>query len=200
MKNICVYASASKHLDKKYYDIAERTGILLAEAGYDLVFGGGTVGLMGSCARGFHSRGKKVTSVIPEYLKLPGVYYEESDEYYVTENLRKRKHIMEDLSEGFVILPGGFGTYEELMEIMTLKQLGQHNKPIVVINCFGFFDKLKEIFWQLVEERFTEERYLELCCFASNEEEAVKYVLEYSPKEIRPKWPEEKDNQKGEKE
>ena len=188
MKNICVYASASTQLEPRYYQVGEEMGILLAEAGYHLVFGGGTVGLMGACARGFHQRGRRVISVIPEYLKLPGVYYEESDEVYVTEDLRKRKRIMEELSEGFVILPGGFGTLEELMEIVTLKQLGQHHKPIVVVNCFGFYDKLMEIFHQLIAERFTDARFLELCAFVKDPAEAVSYLAGYQHKETISKW------------
>ncbi len=201
MKKICVFAAASNKLDKKYFEVAENTGILLAEAGYDLVFGGGTIGLMGACARGFHSRDRKVISVIPEYLKLPGVFYEESDEYYVTETMRKRKRIMEELSEGFVILPGGFGTYEELLEIVTLKQLGQHNKPIAVINCFGFYDKLGEIFQHLVQEKFTDERFLELCFFAKSEADAVEYIVSYNKEEIIPKWKQRKQKlEEGDKE
>ncbi len=188
MKNICVYASASDNVDNKYFTIAENIGRLLAREGYNLVFGGGTVGLMGACARGFHKENKKVISVIPEFLKLPGVYYEESDECYVTESMRKRKRIMEDLSEGFVVLPGGFGTYEELMEIITLKQLGRHNKPVVVVNSFGFYNKLNEIFHFLVEEKFTQEKYLSLCYFAENEKVAVEYILNYKEEEIDPKW------------
>lgn len=188
MKNVCVYASSSDNIDRKYFSVAEKAGLLLAEEGYDLVYGGGTVGLMGSCARGFHKKNRKVISVIPEFLKLPGVYYEKSDEVYVTESMRKRKRIMEDLSEGFVVLPGGFGTYEELMEIVTLKQLGRHNKPIAVVNSFGFYNKLQEIFYNLVEEKFTQEKYLELCYFAENEEKAVKYIVNYQSKEIDPKW------------
>ena len=188
MKNICVYASASDNVDKKYFEVAEKLGIYLGREGYNLVFGGGKVGLMGACARGFHKEKRKVISVIPEFLKLPGVYYEESDECYVTESMRKRKRIMEDLSEGFVVLPGGFGTYEELMEIVTLKQLGRHNKPIAVVNSFGFYNKLQEIFHNLVEEKFTQEKYLELCYFAENEEKAVKYIVNYQSKEIEPKW------------
>lgn len=193
MKNICVYASSSDVLDQKYYLLAEKTGILLGQKGYDLVFGGGTVGLMGACARGFHKEKRKVTSVIPEFLKLPGVYYEESDECFVTESMRKRKRIMEELSEAFLILPGGLGTYEELLEILTLKQLGRHNKPIVIVNAFGFYDKLQEIFYFLVEENFTQKRYLKLCYFAENEEEAVKYIINYQEEEIEPKWGKDKE-------
>jgi len=188
MKNICVYASASDQVDQKYFDLAKRTGVLLGKEGYNLVFGGGTVGLMGACARGFHQEGRRVISVIPEFLKLPGVYYEESDEFYVTESMRKRKRIMEDLSEAFLVLPGGFGTLEELMEIITLKQLGRHNKPIAIVNIDGFYNKLKDIFNLFVEEKFTQEKYLKLCFFAKNEEEAVKYILNYKEESIEPKW------------
>ncbi len=196
MKNICVYASASDNVDKKYFEVAEKLGILLGRRGYNLVFGGGTVGLMGACARGFHKENRKVISVIPEFLKLPGVYYEESDEVYVTESVRKRKRIMEDLSEGFLVLPGGYGTYEELMEIVTLKQLGRHKKPVAVVNSFGFYNKLQGIFRDLVKENFTQEKYLELCYFADNEEKAVEYVVNYQFKEIEPKWGKKKDEKK----
>lgn len=95
---------------------------------------------------------------------------------------------MEDLSEGFLVLPGGLGTYEELMEIITLKQLGRHNKPIAIVNVFGFYDKLQEIFSSLVKENFTQEKHLELCYFAEDEEKAVEYIINYKAKEIKPKW------------
>ncbi len=188
MKNVCVYASSSDNIDRKYFSVAEKAGLLLAEEGYDLVYGGGTVGLMGSCARGFHKKNRKVISVIPEFLKLPGVYYEKSDEVYVTESMRKRKRIMEDLSEGFLILPGGLGTYEELLEILTLKQLGRHNKPIAIVNVFGFYDALQEIFSNLVEEKFTRKEHLELCYFAESAEKAVEYIINYEEKEFEAKW------------
>lgn len=188
MKNVCVYASSSDSIDKKYFSIAEKAGILLAKEGYDLVYGGGTVGLMGACARGFHKESRKVISVIPEFLKLPGVYYEESDEVYVTESMRKRKRIMEDLSEAFLVLPGGLGTYEELLEILTLKQLGRHNKPIAIVNVFGFYDKMQEIFSNLVEENFTRKEHLDLCYFAESAEKAVEYIINYEKKEFEPKW------------
>ncbi len=188
MKNICVYASSSQDLAKEYFVSAENLGRLLGRQGYDLVFGGGGIGLMGACARGFHQEGRKVISVIPEYLKLPGVYYEESDELYVTESLRKRKRIMEDLSEAFLVLPGGFGTLEELLEIITLKQLGQHNKAIVILNTCGFYDKLKDIFEYLIEEKFAQERHLNLFYFTDNEDDALDYLLNYKSEKAIPKW------------
>lgn len=188
MKNICVYASSSKDLSEEYFVRAKNMGSLLAKEGYNLVFGGGGIGLMGACARGFHQEGKKVTSVIPEYLKVPGVYYEESDELYVTESLRKRKRIMEELSEAFLVLPGGFGTLEELLEIITLKQLGQHNKAIVILNSCGFYDKLIDIFKYLIEEKFAQERHLNLFYFADSEEEALDYLLKYKGEKVEPKW------------
>lgn len=188
MKNICVYASSSQDLAGKYFDLAGRLSLLLAREGYNLVFGGGTIGLMGACARAFHEEEKRVISVIPEYLKLPGVYYEESDEVYVTESLRKRKRIMEDLSQAFVILPGGFGTLEELLEIITLKQLGQHKKPIVILNSYGFYDKLKEVFHFLIEEKFARDDHLQLFYFAKDEHDLLEYLRNYKEKEIDTKW------------
>lgn len=188
MKNICVYASSSKKLDEKYYKVAFELGSELGKRGYDLVFGGGQVGLMGKCAEGFHFQNRKVTSIIPEFLKIPGVYYEKSDEYYVTEDLRGRKKIMEDLSSGFIALPGGFGTYEELIEVITLKQLGRHNKPIIVLNVEGFYDKLLDIFHDLIEKDFVSEKYAEICYFANSIEEVLKYLENYSEKKITPKW------------
>lgn len=193
MKNICIYASSSENLDKKYYEAAFSLGTELGKKGYDLVFGGGQVGLMGRCAEGFHSEKRKVTSIIPEFLKIPGVYYEASDEYYVTEDLRGRKKIMEELSEGFIALPGGFGTYEELIEVVTLKQLGRHNKPIIVLNFEGFYDKLLDIFNELIEKDFVNEKYADICYFASSVEEAVEYFENYTEIARTPKWQERRE-------
>lgn len=137
-KVICVYASSSNLIDRKYFDIASQLGEAIARNGDTLLFGGGVRGLMGAAATAVHRHNGRVVGIIPEALNQKGVVYETCDELIVTKSLRERKAIMDERSDAFIALPGGFGTLEELLEIITLKQLKYHNKPIVILNFDGF--------------------------------------------------------------
>lgn len=175
MKNLCVYGSSSNALYKLYYEEARALGQRIASAGYGLVFGAGDEGLMGACARGVHDEGGFVTGVIPQFMNAPGVAYESCDELIVTHTMKERKHTMEILSEGFIALPGGVGTFEELLEIITLKQLGQHTKPIVILNTKDYYAPLLQLFDQAVRESFMTQNVIEHIFVARTPFEAVSY-------------------------
>lgn len=163
IQNICVYCSSSSAIDPKYESIAERMGHLLAGNGYALVYGGGNVGLMGVLARAVHARKGHVYGVIPEALQqVEGVAYEIADDLIVTQTMQERKSIMYTRADAFVVLPGGFGTLEEFMEVLTLKQLGYHDKPLFLVNAYEFYRPLIELFEHIYAERFARPTHREL--------------------------------------
>ncbi|MFP4229350.1 MAG: TIGR00730 family Rossman fold protein [Salinivenus sp.] len=162
MPSICVYCSSSDDIDAAYPPVAEALGRQLAARGHALVYGGGAVGLMGVLARAAHDAGGHVTGVIPSKLQdREGIAYD-ADELVVTETMRERKRIMFSKADAFIVLPGGFGTLEEFMEVLTLKQLGYHDRPIALLNVDGFFDTLLSFFQELREGRFTREMLSDL--------------------------------------
>ena len=133
-RSICVFCASSSAVAEVYVDVARRLGRRLAERGDRLVYGGGNIGLMGTLATACHERGGYIVGVIPESLKDKELAYEAADELIVTQDMRGRKTIMEKNADAFIALPGGFGTLEELLEIITLRQLHYHDKPVVILN------------------------------------------------------------------
>ncbi|MEM8485052.1 MAG: TIGR00730 family Rossman fold protein [Bacteroidota bacterium] len=176
-KNICVYCSSSNLLDDIYYLEARLLGQLMAKQGYGLVYGGGNVGLMGVIAKAVHESDGYVYGVIPQALKdREGVAYEIADELVVTDSLRERKALMFDKSQAFITLPGGIGTLEELLETLTLKQLGYHNAPMVIVNTDGFYNSLLALLSELLEKRFVKASFPELFTVVENVREAMVYI------------------------
>lgn len=144
---ICVFGAASKTIDEKYIIAVEEMGEKLAKRGHNLVFGSGSTGVMGASARGFKRGGGKTHGVIPNFFKgdLTDFVDWNCDKMTYTETMRERKGIMEDEADCFIIAPGGMGTFEEFFEVLTLKQLGQHKKPIAVFSVDGYYDKMDEM-------------------------------------------------------
>lgn len=157
--NICVFGAASSEIDDKYIKAVELMGETLAKSGHNLVFGAGGQGLMGAAARGFKKGNAKITGIIPEFFKEADIeaIYEECDELIYTESMRERKAKMEELADAFIIVPGGIGTFEELFEVLTLKQLGRHKKAIVIYNVDGYYDSMESMLDHSIEEHFVKE-------------------------------------------
>ncbi|GMQ81513.1 MAG: hypothetical protein BMS9Abin05_0945 [Rhodothermia bacterium] len=156
--HITVFCASSNHVDSRFNEVAERMGYLLAHRKMTLVFGGGDVGLMGVMARAVHANGGRVVGVIPHALRsIEGVAYEVADELIMTDTMRERKAKMHERADAFVALPGGIGTLEEFMEVITLKKLGYHDLPIALVNTDGFYNRLIEFFGELVETQFLSE-------------------------------------------
>jgi uncharacterized protein (TIGR00730 family) len=180
MASICVYCSSSNAIADAYPPIAERLGRELARRGHGLVYGGGAVGLMGVLARAAHEDGARVTGVIPSKLQdREGIAYD-ADELVVTDTMRERKKIMFRRADAFVVLPGGYGTLEEFMEVLTLKQLGYHDRPIALLNVDGFFDTLLSFFEELRAGRFAREPIADLTHVVSSPEAALDHVDQVS--------------------
>ena len=156
-KLLCVYCSSSDRLDPKYVAAATAVGTAIAERGWGLVYGGGKTGLMGAVARGAKAGGGRVIGVIPEFMKARELAYDEADEIVTVVTLRERKLLMESRADAFVALPGGFGTLEEMMEILTLRQLNVVRKPCVFFNQDGFYDDLLRLFRRMLDEKFFKE-------------------------------------------
>lgn len=148
IQSVCVYCGSSPGNDPAYLEAGKTLGHSLGEAGLRLVYGGGTKGIMGAVAQGTMEAGGKVTGIIPRFLMNKEATEKalgQLDELVVTEDMHERKHRMFEESDAFVTLPGGIGTLEEVIEIMTWAQLGQHTKPIVLANINGFWDPLSTL-------------------------------------------------------
>lgn len=141
---ICVFGAASKTIDEKYITPVEDMGEYLARHGHSLVFGAGSTGEMGAASRGFKRGGGIIHGVVPRFFKenLDEFVNWNCDEMTLTETMRERKGIMESLADAFIITPGGAGTFEEFFEVLTLKQLGRHRKPIAIYNIDGYYDHM----------------------------------------------------------
>lgn len=175
--NVCLYGASSNEIHPKYIAATEALGEALAQAGHKLVYGAGGCGLMGAAARGMSRHGGHITGVVPEFLNVDGILYEHCDEMIYTETMRQRKQIMEKRSDAFIVTPGGIGTYEEFFEIYTLKQLGRHQKPIILYNIDGFFDRLYDILKGLVADGFMKDVCLSLLSFAATPQEVLAQLV-----------------------
>lgn len=182
--NICVYGASSKSIDEKYIKAGEALGEQMAERGHTLVFGGGGHGMMGAVARGVKKGGGKVIGVAPSFFNVDGVLFDGCDEFIYTETMRERKQIMEDRSDAFIAAPGGVGTFEELFEIITLKQLGRHSKPVAVFNVNGYYSGIKDMFERAVEESFMTRACLSLFGMTEDEGDILDYLEGYKAEEL----------------
>ena len=158
-RTICVYCASSGRCDPAYHAAARRLGELLAAAGHDIVYGGSRIGSMGALADGALARGGRVVGVMPQFLKDLELSHDGLSELHVVEDMRARKHLMLSRSAAVVALPGGCGTFEELLEAITLKRLGIFLGPIVLVNTRDYFAPLVELLASAVRERFMDERH-----------------------------------------
>ncbi len=186
MTNICVFCSASNGLDESYYTEARKMGELLAENGFNIVYGGSSLGIMGQISKSAKENGAKIIGVIPEKLDKICKHSDSNiyDEYVVTKGMRDRKAKMDELSDGLVVLPGGFGTLEEVSEMIVQKILGYNNKPIVFLNTNHFYDNLFEFFEQIILEKFAQTRASYYYYLAQTPEEVIGYLQNYVPNEL----------------
>src|SRR6185437_16188061 len=154
IRGVCVYCGSGKGLNSAYAVAARKLGKALADHNIRLVYGGGSLGLMGEVARATLGAGGKVTGIIPDFLGAREMMLKDVDELIVVENMHMRKQLMFDRADAFVALPGGIGTLEELVEQLTWSQLGRHEKPIVVANIEGFWDPFLKLLDHMTNETF----------------------------------------------
>ena len=186
-KTLCVYCASSDRVDPKYARAAFAFGQAMPQRGWGLVYGGGKGGLMGAGAKGVKASGGRVVGVIPQFMKARELDYEGADEMLTVTTMRERKLRMEERADAFVALPGGWGTLEEIMEILTLRQLDVVRKPCVLFNQDGFYDDLLRFFDRMIGERFNKPSNLELFRVATSVE-TIFTCLESGAVPAETKW------------
>lgn len=181
IKNICVYTSSSNNLDVKYYTEAKELGKLIAQNGFNLVYGGGNLGMMGQVAQAVKEFGGKVYGVLPEKLYKIGVGDADCDELHITKCMRTRKEKLDQLSDAIIALPGGFGTLEELSEMIVQKQLGYSDKAIVILNIDGFYNNMLRFFDEIIGQNFAADEIKKTYQVAKTSQESIIYLKNYKP-------------------
>jgi len=185
---ICVFCSSSNTVDPAFFRGAQALGGLIAQRGHALVFGGTNVGLMGEVAQATKNSGGTVIGVLPKAFSARNMTFELADEVIVTQDLRERKAMMEARADAFIAMPGGYGTLEEVLEILTLRQLQFHTKPVVLLNTNGFYDHLVQFFERLHAENFTRANNTQLYHVAATPEAALDYIEQYQPVTTPGEW------------
>ena len=185
---ICVFCSSSDAVDGAYVEAAARLGGLIGSGGHTLVFGGGQVGLMGAVARAAKAAGASVIGVLPVFMNRPGIPYAESDQMILARDMRERKARMMEMADAFVALPGGFGTLEELSEVITQKQFGFVKAPLALVNTLGFYDPLAALFESYYARSFSKQAFRAMYAFVPTPEDALGYIRGYSPPELVSMW------------
>ena len=185
MVNICVFASSSNNLDKTFYTDAAQLGELMGKNDMNIVYGGSRLGMMYMCASAVKANGGKVIGVMPQRLYDMGFGNpNDCDDFILTSGMRERKAKMDEISEGVVALAGGFGTLEEISEMIVQKQLGYNNKPIVILNTNDFYGNLVKFFNSIIDNKFAKAESGHLYYLAQTPADAVKYILEYDTKKV----------------
>ncbi len=184
MTNICVFTGSSEPEDVLYHEVVQDLGMLLGRNNHTLVYGGTNFGLMGLLSRTTKRHGGRVIAIAP---KMFAQYAQEQDELIVTDDLRSRKARMNDVSEAFIATPGGFGTLDEIVDVLVHKQLGFHKKPLVIINANGFYDGLLALFEKICAANFARPDHMMHYHIVESPQQALDYIYTYTPPEVSEK-------------
>lgn len=176
---ICVYGAASDEIERAYITAGENLGKEMGKRQHSLVFGGGAKGLMGATARGMSEEGGYILGIAPHFFNVDGALFSKCDELIKTDTMRERKQLMEEKSDAFVVTPGGIGTFEEFFEILTLRSLDRHKKPIAILNTNGYYNDLLSFLKNGVKQNFLRESNLELFFVSESEKEILDYLENY---------------------
>ena len=179
MKRITVFCGSNFGTDEIYEKQAFRLGEILAERRIGLVYGGANVGLMNAVAEGALSKGGEVTGVLPVFIKNKGIAHKNLTELILVNTMHERKTKMNELSDGVIALPGGFGTLEEFFETLTWGQLGLHRKPVGLLNINGFYDSLKILAQTMVEKGFLKEANRKMLLISDDIEKLIDHMENY---------------------
>jgi len=187
MKRIVVFCGSSSGTDPVYEKKAYETGALLARLGIGLVYGGARVGLMGAVADGALANGGEVIGVLPQFLSGKELGHKGLTDLVLVDTMHERKTKMQELSDGVISLPGGFGTMEEMFEMLTWGQLGLHKKPVGILNVAGFYDELINFTHTMVDRGFLKKENREMLLSSDTIEDLLKQMREYKAP-ANPKW------------
>lgn len=187
LKRICVYCGSSNGKNPAYTEAAALLGRALHERGIGLVYGGAAVGIMGAVANSILDAGGEAIGVIPKALAIKEVAHERLTEQYVVDSMHERKAMMAELSDGFIALPGGWGTLEELFEMLTWAQLGFHHKPCGLLNIDAYYDGLIGFLETVFEQQFVKEVYRPILLSSDNAAELLDLYTDYRSPDV-PKW------------
>ncbi|MGN0819318.1 MAG: TIGR00730 family Rossman fold protein [Christensenellaceae bacterium] len=179
--NICIYGGANDSVDAKFKDSVYNLAKSIAKRGHSLVFGGGGYGMMGAAAKGFHSEGANICSIIPEFFKELDFEprFEHSTETVYTKEMYERKRLLESRSDAFIVAPGGIGTFDEFFAVLTNKHLKQNEKPIVVFNVDGYYDELLAFLQKTIELKFVSKDINSYIMVSESVEEIIGYIESY---------------------
>lgn len=185
MTNICVFASSSNNLDESFYNDASELGKFMGQNNLNIVYGGSRLGMMYACASQVKANGAKIIGVMPQRLYDMGFgNSDDCDEFILTKGMRERKAKMDEISEGVIALAGGFGTLEEISEMIVQKQLGYNKKPIILLNTNGFYDNLIGFFNTIIANKFAKQGTEELYYIAQTPKDAINYLISYNTKQL----------------
>ncbi|MBD3880400.1 TIGR00730 family Rossman fold protein [Phormidium tenue FACHB-886] len=187
MKYICVFCGSSAGARPAYQAAAELMGQTLVKRGLGLIYGGGKVGLMGTVADAVMAAGGEAIGVIPAFLAAKEIAHTGLTQLHVVESMHERKALMAEIADGFVALPGGYGTFEEFCEVLTWGQLGLHQKPYGLLNVEGYYDALLQLFDHAVHEQFLKPVHRSLVLQSTDPNHLLELLLNYQPQTVD-KW------------
>ena len=188
MKSIVVFCGSSYGYNEVYADVAYQLGTVMAEKQIEVVYGGSKLGLMGALAEGALQNGGRVVGIIPHFLRTKEIAHENLTEMLLVDTMHERKLKMHEMSEGIIAMPGGWGTMEELFEMMTWAQLGLHQKPIGILNINGFYEPFMALLNNMVTEGFVKEDFMKMIIVSQDIFELLELMWNYEPTRDVPKW------------
>ena len=186
--NVCVFCASSAQIDEQYLEAARELGGLLAQGGWQCVNGGGAVGLMGALTDGVLDAGGQVTGVIPKFMVDNGWCYDRLEDVIVTADMHQRKQMMSEMADAVIAMPGGVGTFEELLETLTWRQLGLVKVPVIILNTLGYYDSLLAMLSHAIDEGFMKPSHSQLWTVATTPAEAIARLEDSNPTTFESKY------------
>ncbi len=184
IKSVCIFASSSNNINENFFIDAKKLGKLLAKNNYNIVYGGSSLGLMGAITTSAKEEGAHITGIMPEKLHSLGINEGPCSEFIITKGMRERKAKMDELSDAVIALAGGFGTLEEMSEMIVQKQLNYNFKPIILLNTNGYYDYLIKFFNHIYEEKFASAEAKKIYYIANTPEDVIEYINNYKEEKI----------------
>ncbi len=178
---ICIYGASSDEIARSYIESGEKLGRFIAERNHSIVYGGGASGMMGAVARGVHEKNGEIIGIAPSFFNVDGLLFEHCTDFIYPDTMRERKKMLEEMSDAFIVTPGGIGTFDEFFEIFTLRQLGKHQKPIAIFNIDNYFDAMFAMLNKAAEQHFMTSENEKLYFVSNDPNEILDYLENYQP-------------------